>query len=609
MADYAQDRSPVTDHRRQFVIDTIPAQVWVAAPDGAITYVNQQRLDYTGLTLDGALGWGWRDIFHPDDLPHLVASWRAALAAVQPLQAEARVRRFDGAYRWFLIRAVPCRNDQGALVEWLGTNTDIDDHKRVELELQHASEKLRRSEREYRSIVDAIPQLIAALSPRGRVLYVNAALLAFGGFTAADAADGSRLFHPDDLARVTKDREQGLRRGASFESDARLRRADGSYRWFLIHYRPVRDDRQRIIRWYATGTDIDHRRRAEERVRNENVALREEVDRTSMFEEIVGTSPAVKAMLRQVGQVARTESTVLITGETGTGKELLARAIHRQSGRSGQAFVTVNCAAIPASLIASELFGHERGAFTGALQRRKGKFELADGGTIFLDEVGELALDTQMALLRVLQEREIERVGGERPIRVDVRVIAATNRDLTSAVAEKAFRSDLFYRLNVFPIEMPALRDRPGDIPLLVEYFAHRLAKRTGKTVTAIAGRTIALLQAYPWPGNIRELQNVVERAVIVLESSILEVDERWLIAPSTAPGPGPGPGPGQAPLGDDLAAHERVRVEAALAEAAGRVAGRSGAAVRLGIPRSTLESKIRALGIDKHRFKSRTPR
>ena len=300
MPEHSQGRQTVADERGQFVIDTIPAQVWVAAPDGAITYVNQQRLDYTGLTLDGALGWGWKDIFHPDDLPGLVDSWRAALAAEQPLQAEARVRRFDGAYRWFLILAVPCRDDQGTLVEWLGTNTDIDDRKHVELELQRTTEKLRRSEREYKSIVDAIPQLIAALSRRGRVLYVNAALLEFSGLTAEEAADGSRLVHPDDLQRVTKERQHGLRRGASFESEARLRRTDGSYRWFLIHYRPVPDDQARILRWYATGTDIDHRKREEERVRNENVALREEVDRTSMFEEIVGTSPAVKAILRQV---------------------------------------------------------------------------------------------------------------------------------------------------------------------------------------------------------------------------------------------------------------------------------------------------------------------
>jgi formate hydrogenlyase transcriptional activator len=593
------EQSGGLDTRQQFVLDTIPAQVWVAAPDGAITYVNQQRLDFTGLTLESALGWGWRDIFHPDDLPGLMASWQAALGAEQPLQVEARVRRFDGAYRWFLIRAVPCRDARGTLVEWLGTNTDIDDRKRAELELERTTEKLRRSEREYRSIVDAIPQLIVALSRHGTVLYVNTALVEFSGLTADEMVDASRLFHADDVARVTEERRQGLRGGFSFESEARLRRADGSYRWFLIHYRPVLDDDDQVVRWYATATDIDHRKREEVRVRNENVALREEVDRTSMFEEIVGTSRVIKAILRQVGQVAPTESTVLITGETGTGKELLARAIHRRSSRSGRAFVTVNCAAVPASLISSELFGHERGAFTGALQRRQGKFELADGGTIFLDEVGDLALDTQMALLRVLQEREFERVGGDRPIRVDVRVVAATNRDLTSAVADRTFRSDLFYRLNVFPLEMPALRDRPGDIPLLVEYFAHRLAKRTGKRVTAIARSTMALLQSYPWPGNIRELQNVVERAVIVLESETLVVDERWLIALA--------PTDSNAPLGDALTAHERVRIEATLKETAGRVSGRSGAAVRLGIPRSTLESKIRALGIDKHRFKSRT--
>jgi formate hydrogenlyase transcriptional activator len=318
-----------------------------------------------------------------------------------------------------------------------------------------------------------------------------------------------------------------------------------------------------------------------------------------MFEEIVGTSAALKGVLRHVGKVAPTDSTVLITGETGTGKELVARAIHRRSRRATRAFVTINCAAIPPSLIASELFGHERGAFTGALQRRQGKFELADGGTIFLDEVGELPPDTQVALLRVLQEREFERVGGDRPIRVDVRVIAATNRDLQVAIGDKSFRSDLFYRLNVFPIDMPSLRDRSGDIPLLVEYFAHRLARRHGKTLAAIGEETLTLLQAYPWPGNIRELQNVIERAVIVAEGSTLRVDERWLVKSEAA---------GRAvisPLDVDLIAHERARVEAALTASRGRVSGPTGAAARLGVPRSTLESRIRSLRVDKHRFRT----
>jgi formate hydrogenlyase transcriptional activator len=306
--------------------------------------------------------------------------------------------------------------------------------------------------------------------------------------------------------------------------------------------------------------------------------------------------------LQQVAKVAPTDSTVLITGETGTGKELIARAIHRRSARSTRAFVTVNCAAVPPSLIASELFGHERGAFTGALQRRQGKFELADGGTIFLDEVGELPSDTQMALLRVLQEREFERVGGGRPIKVDVRVIAATNRDLHAAVAEKAFRADLFYRLNVFPVEVPSLRQRRSDIPLLVEYFVHRYAKRAGKKIDGISEQSLDLLRDYLWPGNIRELQNVIERAVIVSDTNTLSIDERWLVRQRfVEPG-------AKRPLEDELTAHERSRVEAALAASKGRVSGPTGAAARLGIPRSTLESKIRSLKVDKHRFRGNRP-
>jgi len=300
--------------------------------------------------------------------------------------------------------------------------------------------------------------------------------------------------------------------------------------------------------------------------------------------------------------VAPTDSTVLITGETGTGKELIARAIHKGSARSTRAFVTVNCAAVPPSLIASELFGHERGAFTGALQRRQGKFELADGGTIFLDEVGELPPDTQMALLRVLQEREFERVGGGRPIKINIRVIAATNRDLQGAVAEKDFRADLFYRLNVFPVEVPPLRQRRSDIPLLVEYFVHRYAKRAGKRIDEISESSLDLLRDYPWPGNIRELQNVIERAVIVSDTNTLSIDERWLVRQRVVEPDA------KTPLDDELTAHERSRVEAALAASKGRVSGPTGAAARLGVPRSTLESKIRSLKVDKHRFRGHEP-
>jgi formate hydrogenlyase transcriptional activator len=325
----------------------------------------------------------------------------------------------------------------------------------------------------------------------------------------------------------------------------------------------------------------------------ENMALRDEIDKVSMFEGIVGSSEALQHVLEHVARVAPTDSTVLITGESGTGKELVARAIHNRSHRSGRAFVRVNCAAIPQSLIASELFGHERGAFTGAMQRRLGRFELANHGTIFLDEVGEIPAETQIALLRVLQEREIERVGGSQPVPLDVRVLAATNRDLIAAVEAGTFRLDLFYRLNVFPIQMPSLRERTDDIPLLVEYFIDRYANKTGKKIGNIQKKSLELLRAYHWPGNIRELQNVIERALILCDGEAFAVDETWLAREKRQP----------QELTEMLADHERAAIEAALAESRGRVSGPTGAAAKLGIPRQTLESKIRSLRIDKHRF------
>src|SRR5262245_14690310 len=339
-----------------------------------------------------------------------------------------------------------------------------------------------------------------------------------------------------------------------------------------------------------------------DRLYRENLALRDEVDRTSMFEEIVGSSDALKAVLSRIAKVAPTDSTVLIAGETGTGKELIARAVHRRSLRAGGAFVSVNCAALAPTLISSELFGHERGAFTGATQRRLGRFELADGGTVFLDEVGELLPETQVALLRVLQEREFERVGGTQPIRVDVRVIAATNRDLRGAVASGTFREDLFYRLNVFPIEVPPLRERRDDILMLVEYFVRRYASRTGKSIRSIDKKTLDLLQAYHWPGNIRELQNVIERSVILSAGEVFTVEESWLSMEPARRRPRAAP---SAPSRGEPRS-EREIIEAALAECRGRVAGPSGAAARLGVPPSTLDHRIRALRIDKKQFKFR---
>jgi transcriptional regulator with GAF, ATPase, and Fis domain len=311
-----------------------------------------------------------------------------------------------------------------------------------------------------------------------------------------------------------------------------------------------------------------------------------------MFEEIVGTSRPLKAVLSRIAKVGPTESTVLITGETGTGKELIARAVHKRSKRYGSPFISVNCAALPPTLVSSELFGHEKGAFTGATQRRLGRFEMADGGTIFLDEVGELLPDTQAALLRVLQEREFERVGGEQPIQVDVRVIAATNRDLHAPMEAGAFRQDLLYRLNVFPIDVPPLRERKDDILMLVEYFVQRYANRAGKNIRSIDQKTIDLLQSYDWPGNIRELQNVIERSIILSSADVFSVDELWL-SKSSSP-----------PVARTEARTEREIIEAALSETRGRVSGPSGAAIRLGIPPSTLEDRIRALKINKQQFK-----
>ena len=467
-------------------------------------------------------------------------------------------------------------------------------------ELAAANEELRRT-------LDAIPHAITILGPDGSTLGANAFVYDYLGLSPDEVrADGARVrrFHPDDVAKLEEDRRKALLRGEPFETEQRSCRRDGQYRWFLIRYNPVRDPDGNITRWYATGTDIDDRKRAEERVRSENLELREEVDRSSMFEEIVGSAEPLRRVLAQVAKVAPTDSTVLILGATGTGKELIARAIHKRSHRSTRAFIRVNCAAIPPSLVASELFGHEKGAFTGALQRRVGRFEAADGGTIFLDEIGELPLEIQSVLLRVLQEREFERVGGSQPISVNVRVLAASNRDFKVAVAAGTFREDLFYRLNVFPIQMPALRDRVADIPLLVQYLIDRYARSAGKRIRTIEGRTMNLLRKYDWPGNVRELQNIIERAVILCETDTLAVDEAWLkreVSPpvSTAQG---AQGEGLRRVDRD---REKEMIEAALAASRGRISGPSGAAAKLGIPRQTLESKMASLGIDRYRFKS----
>jgi PAS domain S-box-containing protein len=501
----------------------------------------------------------------------------------------------DKRIKYLHVIAHRRRDDSGNL-EFIGAVRDVTAAK-------IAQQKLRQDEAELRQLINFVPEHVLVMDAHGNRLYENQAMREYFGTSLEGirATDFYRNFvHPDDVTNGAVDeRERAVSRGAAWEGELRLRRKDGEYRWFLIRSNPLRDQTGNVLRRYATATDIEDRKRAEERVQKENVALREEIDKASMFEEIVGSSAALKGVLARVSQVAPTDATVLLTGETGTGKELIARTIHKRSQRSAKAFVTVNCAAIPPALIGSELFGHEKGAFTGALQRRLGRFELAEGGTIFLDEIGEIPPETQTALLRVLQEREFERVGGTQTIRSDVRVIAATNRDLKAAMMNGTFRSDLFYRLQVFPIEIPPLRERREDIPLLVEYFIDRYSGKLGKKIRGINHKSADLLRSYFWPGNIRELQNVVERAVIVSEGDVLWIDESWLSTESNTAEPATGT---LSKLPPD---REKKIIEAALAETRGRVSGPSGAAMKLGMPSTTLESRIRSLKINKHRFKA----
>jgi formate hydrogenlyase transcriptional activator len=596
----AEDRLRSSEQNFRLIVNSMPGFVCTLTASGEIEFVNNQTLEYFGKPLDELKNWAVSDAVYPDDLPEVIATLRTSIETGQPSDVELRLRRADGVYRWFLLRRLPQRDADGRIMRWYTLMTDVEDRKQAE-------DNIRRSEAELRQIVDFAPQYVAVLAPdRDHTrLYANQKTLDYLGFTLEEwqKTDCPENIHPDDWERVARETEDKLLRGLPHEFEVRLRGKDGKYRWFLRRRNPVRDEQGRLTRWYSAATDIDDRKQAEQRLRDENIALREEVDQASMFEEIVGSSVALRRVLSQVAKVAPTDSTVLILGETGTGKELIARAIHNRSHRSTRAFVRVNCAAIPQSLIASELFGHEKGAFTGATQRRLGRFELAHEGTIFLDEVGELPGETQITLLRVLQEREFERVGGSQPISVDVRVLAATNRNLNAAVDSGSFRQDLFYRLNVFPIEIPPLRERIDDIPMLVEYLVERYAKKAGKKITHITKKTLELFRAYGWPGNIRELQNVVERAVVLSDGDTFSVDESWLERKR------PPESPRSSMVDKGLlrldADREREIIEAALAETGGRIAGPSGAAAKLGIPRQTLDSKISILGIKKNRFKS----
>jgi formate hydrogenlyase transcriptional activator len=722
------DQSTATENALRRAVDTTPAFIHTARPDGYLDYFNRGWLDFLGKSLEDVCGWRWTESVHPEDVAGIVQKWHAALASGEPFEAEARVRRADGTYRALLHRKVPLHDEQGNIVKWFGSSIDIEDRKCAEEQLRRSTQALQRSEfylsegqrlahagswafdsagfeywspelfrihgldpankaptvqeyldllhpndREFmanlikRILVDASPfdatkrivrpdgevryircvgapvvenqrlekyvgtaidvteQEIAAQELRRREAYrEQAEALSHTGSFGWNLSTGELIWsdetfrilgyepttqptldfvfkrvHPEDVSLVHRVIENA-KAGESLDFEHRLLLPDGSVKHVHVIARPLTSASSEV-EFVGTVMDVTARKKAFEEIKalrdevqRENIVLREELGKTSMFEEVIGTSSALQMVLGRAAKVAPTDSTVLIMGETGTGKELIARAIHKRSKRSERPFISVNCAAVPSSLIMSELFGHEKGAFTGAVQRRLGRFELAEGGTIFLDEVGDLPMETQIALLRVLQEREFERVGGTEVLRADVRVISATNRDLQAAIADGDFRSDLYYRLNVFPIKLPPLRERKEDVPLLVNYFVDRYATRAGKKIKHIQKKALEALREYSWPGNVRELQNVIERSLIIGEPNEFSVDKSWF---SNEPQPA-------SSVAVDPTLSERRRIEAALAQSNGKVSGAHGAAAKLGMPPSTLESKIRSLKINKFQFK-----
>jgi formate hydrogenlyase transcriptional activator len=646
-----QAEAALRKSEREFrtIIETIPAFVVSALPDGSVDFLSQSLLDYTGLSREQWLGWGWRDIAHPDDADRAVDKWRVALAGGEPLEVEVRYRGADGKYRWYLGRQVPLRDDKGNIVKWYGTLHDIEDRIQAEAALRKSEEKNRILLQINNAIITNLtqPALLHSISealhpvfPFDRcaiTLYEperdSFRFLAVEGELHSDYFQTGREFSRDEtcgswafehlrpLVRHDLEREQQYpneRRLAaegiqsmcvvplvlqgkcigllSLVSQQKDRYSDEDAAFF----QEVANQVALAVQNMQSYQEIDN---LKARLEKENVYLREELRTEHNFEEIVGNSPALLKALHAVDQVAPTDSTVLIYGETGTGKELVARAIHSRSARNGRALVNVNCSAISAGLVESELFGHMKGAFTGAVDRRIGRFELAHGGTIFLDEIGELSLETQVKLLRVLQEHEFEPVGSSRSLRVDVRVIAATNRNLREAVEAGRFRSDLFYRLDVFPIELPPLRERRSDIPQLVAFCVTRFSKRLGKKIDGVSRESMENLVNYPWPGNIRELQNVIERAVVLSGDPVLRLDRDLMpVAASTKGMETPetdAPQDRQAPKAlltlDEV---DRDHILAALQHAGGVVDGPKGAARILNLHPNTLRHRMGKLGI-----------
>jgi formate hydrogenlyase transcriptional activator len=588
--------------RLRLAVDRIPALVVVREPDGTAEMLSQRWLDYTGLSQEEVHGWDWRNIIHPDDLADLENHWCSTVASQQPGQCQARMRRFDGEYRWFQFRGTPLRDPLGNILKWYGTSTDIHDLKLAEEGLRRSEAYLAEAQR--LSLTGSVGWTI----PEGEQFWSEEAyrIIGLDRATRPSLEQVIERTHPDDRAQVRRTVDLALRDVTDLDFEHRLLFPDGTVKYVHVVARPFRQPSGRVdlvgavMDVSAARFAFQEIQRLKEQLREENLILREEVDKASMFEEIVGTSPPLRAVISRVSKVAPTDSTVLITGETGTGKELIARAIHKRSNRSGRAFVSVNCGAISAGLVESELFGHVKGAFTGAIANREGRFKVADGGTIFLDEVGDLPVDTQVKLLRVLQEKAFEPIGGDKTVTVDVRIIAATNRNLDEAVRGKQFRSDLLYRLNVFPIHVPALRERRGDIPLLVMFLLQMFAQKLGKSVTRVPEGTMRRLVEYSWPGNIRELQNVLERAVILSTSNVLVLDHEFSPAASVTEAPALNANDVSSAANTSLREAERRHIESVLSLANWMIEGDKGAAKILSMNPSTLRSRMKKLGIRK---------
>ena len=593
------------------LFELAPEAIVLRDLENRVLRANREFTELFGYTVEEAIGRDINDLILPEGLLKESEALHFALKCGERVDAELIRKRKDGSYLDVSFVAAPVCVD-GGMPEIYGIYRDITERKQAEEALKRSEAYL--SEGQRLSHTGSWARSVST----GDVYMSQESFRIFGLEPATKVTLETILsrVHPEDRSSFSEKVQRAIRDARDYEDDYRIIREDGTIRHLHVLAHPVKNAAGNLVEFVGTHMDVTEQhlsRKAledalgeinslKEQLFHENVALRQEIEETSMFEEIVGKSSALQKVLKELETVGPTNSTVLIYGETGTGKELIARAIHNLSSRRANAFVKVNCAAIPTGLLESELFGHEKGAFTGAISQRIGRFELANHGTVFLDEIGEVPLELQPKLLRVLQEREFERLGNSRTQSTDARLIAATNRDLSEMVAEQKFRSDLFYRLNVFPLYVPALRERPEDVPLLVRHFAELFSRRIGKAIHTIPPETMNALMLYDWPGNVRELQNVIERAAILSTRGVLRVSIAELNAKGNA-----------APRSKETVAPTRKRIRLsvpplnrnqvlqALQESGGRVGGADGAAARLGLKRTTLIAHLKRLAIDPH--------